>query len=122
MERECELIDIVYLMVKQAGGKLEDVTIDLSQSIDRLKFKVNGQINTLTTGSKIFYAGTETVMTRGAMFRCMGWAPFSFEVPPTLTQSQVTTLVGNMWAPPVAGGALLSILGLFEPHRGREID
>lgn len=122
LERECELIDIVYLLVKQAGGQRADVTIDLSQSIDRLKFKMNGQINTLTTGSKIFYGGTETVITYGAMFRCMGWAPASFEVPPSLTQSQVTTLVGNMWAPPVAGGALLSILGLFEPQMDPDSD
>ena len=107
--REVDVVDCAYLFIKKKHGDVPPMmTIDLSQSVNRLPWQTDGRMPSPTCCAKIFFQ--RKVLNFSEMMLALGWPRGGFRTPAGLTDSQAKSLVGNIISPPVAGGIFLSLL------------
>ena len=96
--------------MKRFGHVLEDLVIDLSQSLCRMSEpKINGTITTPTTGSKLWYRGK--MLGPRTMFNILGWPDAaSMQWPDHLPKAKLQNICGNMIAVPTIGKVMVAVL------------
>ncbi|CAK0873767.1 unnamed protein product, partial [Prorocentrum cordatum] len=110
-DRERDIIDVIGLMHEKAGGIPEDLTIDVSQSLRRKPFNVNGKIPQLAKGSKIWYRGK--ILGPRTLFYAMGWGTSPLDFGSDVDRIRgvsLRVLLANMIAKPQIGLVQLALL------------
>lgn len=111
--RQLELLDCATLWAAKHGLDLEEMIVDVSISLSRLPSGVHcdGQLITPTGNTQLVCK--HTVLPGAVTFRLVGWPGGAPTTPPTVSDSKMRDLAGNMIAVPTIGRLLIGILRSF---------
>ena len=110
--RECEVIDICFLMVQKEKGSIpDDLVIDVSQSFARRPWISGGRIQSPVCQSKFWHQG-QTIDFRSTL-ALLGWPKTRVKWTAAMTDSDERILTGNMISPPVIGGVFLALAAVL---------
>ena len=109
-DRELDVANVAYLhALAESGGKAPtSLCIDVSQSVGRKPWRVDGKMTSPGTKAKIIFNGSLLDIKTG--MGLLGWPLHTLRVPDKLSPTQLRKLTGNMISPPVIGGIFLSML------------
>ena len=106
--REIDVLDCVHLQLQKLLGHIPSMlVVDVSQSLERVKFRTDGLMPTVTTGSKIWFE--DRVMPPSILFTCNGWPANRAILPASIPPSAYSRLLGNIVCVPVIGSVMLAV-------------
>ena len=110
--RQWDVVDVAMLVAERAAGAegVAQLVVDISQSVDRSPWFFNGGVPTPHTGSVLFSPHQEELFSLESMFQLQGWESHKVNIPDSLSDADVRTLIGNMMAVPVAAAVVATVL------------
>ena len=103
---------VLFFQHKTGEVELPNLVVDLSDSLERMPFRNDATLTSLSTNSKIFFGGR--VLSNYDLFNIMGWPRDKVQVPAGMSRWNVVRLLGNMLSTPVIGGILFCVLVEFD--------
>ena len=98
----------------------EHLCVDVSQMLGRRPWTTNGTLRTPRANNQYVYGGD--VLPAPALFEMVGWPRLDLTVPTSLSDSAISTLIGNMMALPCVGAVCLAGLGVVPVGQDQALD
>ena len=111
----CDIAHLLAQKVEPTKFDAQKLAIDASKGPGMAQWKTDGRIPSLSTNSKIAYAGR--VLGHRCLFKIMGWQDDSYSLPEALSGNTIQRLLGNMLCPPVIGSVCAAVLAVDKRYR-----
>ena len=107
-ERLPSLCWLLRYCQKHYGNVPKNLVVDVSQTVSRMPWTINGLLPSPTTNSKIWYDGK--VLSPKLLAEMLGWPRESLKAWHLVPETNAKVLIGNIISTPVIGGIFLAML------------
>lgn len=114
--REKHLLDCIFCyFIKTLGHVPDDLMVNVNETLPRRPW-LQGGVRVMSTGMKLYYHKIRNIVNVATKFQMMGWCPDDLVIPAVLSESSLSTMLGNMIAIPTIGTVEVLTLLCFQPQ------